>query len=287
MQEFFLLYGFALVWVIFASIQDLKSREVANWLNFSLIIFALGFRFFYSLFNTSPLNFNFFYQGMIGLGIFFVLGNLFYYGRIFAGGDAKLFMALGSVLGISNSFTDNLNIYSIFLLSLFFFGSFYGLFWSIFLSARNFKQFKKEFLIQFSSNKKYFLVFTFLAILFLVAGFFASIFLFFGFLIFVFPYLYIYAKSVDESCMVKKIKSSELMEGDWISQNIKIGNKNIKPAWDGLSTREISEIRKKYHSIKVKEGIPFIPVFLFSFFALIIIYFFQVDLINYLFNLSF
>ena len=45
----------ALVWILFATIQDLRSREVANWLNFSLIIFALGLRFFYGLFS----NFNF------------------------------------------------------------------------------------------------------------------------------------------------------------------------------------------------------------------------------------
>jgi hypothetical protein len=30
---------------------------------------------------------NFFYQGLIGLGIFFIIGNAFYYGRLFAGGD--------------------------------------------------------------------------------------------------------------------------------------------------------------------------------------------------------
>ena len=86
MIEMIFLICLAFVWIVFASVQDLKSREVANWLNFSLIIFALGFRFFYSLFNN---NFNFLYQGLIGLGIFFVLGNLFYYGRMFAGGDAK------------------------------------------------------------------------------------------------------------------------------------------------------------------------------------------------------
>ncbi|MBI2056754.1 hypothetical protein HYT91_00690 [Candidatus Pacearchaeota archaeon] len=45
------LVALALVWMIFAVVQDLKKREIANWVNFSLIIFALGFRFFYSLFN--------------------------------------------------------------------------------------------------------------------------------------------------------------------------------------------------------------------------------------------
>ncbi|MBU2053223.1 MAG: prepilin peptidase [Nanoarchaeota archaeon] len=97
---FLIVLGF--VWIIFASVQDLKNKEVANWLNFSLIIFALGFRFFYSLFYRG--GFSFFYQGLIGLGIFFVLGNLLYYGRMFAGGDAKLMIAMGAVLPFSESF---------------------------------------------------------------------------------------------------------------------------------------------------------------------------------------
>ena len=48
-------------------------------------------------------SFNFFYQGLIGLGIFFVLGNAFYYGRFFAGGDAKLMISLGAILPLSTS----------------------------------------------------------------------------------------------------------------------------------------------------------------------------------------
>ena len=91
----------AVTWLVFASIHDLKKRIVPNWLSFSLIIFALGFRFFYSLFNE---NFSFFLQGLIGLGIFFIIGNLLYYGRMFAGGDAKLMIALGPILGFSGSF---------------------------------------------------------------------------------------------------------------------------------------------------------------------------------------
>ena len=67
------LFILGLIWITFASIQDLKNKEIANWLNFSLIIFALGFRFFYGLFESN--NFEFFYQGLIGLGIFFTMNK--------------------------------------------------------------------------------------------------------------------------------------------------------------------------------------------------------------------
>jgi Flp pilus assembly protein protease CpaA len=58
MNEVLFLFILGLVWILFATIQDIKKREIADWLSFSLIIFAIGFRFFYSLFEG---NFSFFY----------------------------------------------------------------------------------------------------------------------------------------------------------------------------------------------------------------------------------
>jgi len=112
MFEVIFLSALALIWIVFATVQDIRKREIANWLNFSLIIFALGFRFFYSLF--SDFGFSFFYQGLIGFGIFLVLGNLLYYGRMFAGGDAKLMIALGAILPFTLVFNDNLRIFALF-----------------------------------------------------------------------------------------------------------------------------------------------------------------------------
>jgi hypothetical protein len=35
--------------------SDLKKREVPNWLNFSLVVFALAYRAFYSVINNDSL----------------------------------------------------------------------------------------------------------------------------------------------------------------------------------------------------------------------------------------
>jgi len=105
MYEIIFLLALGIVWILFASIQDLKTREVANWLSFSLVIFALAFRLFYSI-NLRDMNF--LYQGFLGLGIFFIIGNLMYYGRVFAGGDAKLMIVLGSILPLSENIFINL-----------------------------------------------------------------------------------------------------------------------------------------------------------------------------------
>ena len=169
MLEVIFLIVLALVWIIFANVQDLKSREIANWLNFSLIIFALGFRFFYCLFSQD--SFGFFYQGLIGLGIFFIVGNLFYYGRIFAGGDAKLMIALGTILPFSGDFSINLKIFVLFLFIFLFSGAFYGLIISVVLSIRDFKSFKKEFFKKLKKNRKMIYSFMFLGLVLMIFGF--------------------------------------------------------------------------------------------------------------------
>ena len=276
MYEIIFLAILGIIWIFFAVVQDLKTREIANWLNFSLIIFALGFRFFYSLFIGE---FGFFYQGIYGLGIFFIIGNLFYYGRIFAGGDAKLMIALGAVLPFKESFYENLNFFLIFLAVFLFVGAIYSLIISLWFSFRNFKSFKKEFKKQLIKLKKYYLLGLFLAIFLAFLGFVIEIFLIFGVLVFVFLNLYIYAKAVDESSMIRKIKTGKLTEGDWLYKNTKVGRKTIKASWEGLNKSDIELLKKKYKEIKIRYGIPFSPVFLISF--LILIWFFwNVELRN-------
>jgi len=273
----------ALVWIFFAVIQDIRSREIANWLNFSLVVFALGFRFFYGLF--FDIDFNFFYQGLIGFGIFFVLGNLFYYGRIFAGGDAKLMMALGAVLPFSKSFFINLQIFVLFFILFLISGMIYGLVFSIVLMLKNWEDFKKEFLKQLKKFKKIILgVFVF-GLVFMCLGFLESMFFFLGFFVFILPYVFIFARAVDESCMVKKIKPKDLREGDWLYKNVKMGKKLIKAKWDGLSKDNIKLLQRSKKNVLIKQGIAFAPVFLISFVFLIIIFlFFGLDFLNFFFR---
>ncbi|MBU4069716.1 MAG: prepilin peptidase [Nanoarchaeota archaeon] len=280
MYEIMFLWVIGFIWILFASIQDLKSREVANWVNFSLIIFALGFRFFYCLFSET--SFNFFYQGLIGLGIFFILGNLFYYSRIFAGGDAKLMIALGAILPFSGYFLINLRIFIVFLIVFLFIGSFYGLFWGFALSIKNFKNFTKEFSRQFKKNKLIIYLLSCLGICLVIFGFINPLLMAFGVLFFLLPYFYFYAKAIEEVCMIKEVRVNKLTEGDWLYKNIKVGKRLIKANWDGLSQKDIQLIKKKYKQIKIKQGIPFVPVFLISFLILIYLWFF-VDFVFYLF----
>ena len=98
MYESLFLIILAFIWLIVASVLDFKTREIPNWLNFSLITFALAFRALFSIVESEPL---FFVYGVLGFAMFFILANIFYYARIIAGGDAKLLMGLGAVLPLS------------------------------------------------------------------------------------------------------------------------------------------------------------------------------------------
>jgi len=267
------LFVLALVWIVFAVVQDLKTREVANWLNFSLIIFALAFRFFWSLFDG---NFVFFYQGLIGLGIFFVLGNALYYGRFFAGGDTKLMISLGAILPLSNYFLFNVQIFVIFLGIFLISGAVYSLSMSAYLSIRNFKSFKKEFGKQFRKNKKLVFVSLFVGAIFFIFGFKESSLFSLGIFLAVFPQIYIYTKAVDESCMRKSVSASNLTEGDWLYKDVEIGKKVISAKWEGLSMDDIKKIRKNHKSVIIRQGIPFTPVFLISLLVLILLWYAQI-----------
>lgn len=267
----------ALVWSVFAIFKDMKTREVPNWLNFSLIIFALGIRFFYSFFESD--NFNFFYQGLIGFGIFFVIGNLFYYGRIFAGGDAKLMIAYGAVLPFFSDFFSNVRFFVLFIFLFLISGAFYGLVVSIIMMVRHFSEFKKEF-VKRVCIKRYLVFFVFfMALIFILLSFFWEFFLIFGLIIFILPFFYFFAKAIDEACMVRRIKTSFLREGDWLYKDIKVGKDKIKASWEGLSLKDIKRIQTKRDYVYIREGIPFTPVFLIAFG--ILIYLWKYDLLGF------
>jgi len=257
-----------LVWIVGAVVQDLRRREVDNLWNFSLIFFALAYRVCVSIFSG---NYWFVLNGLIGLVVFFVLGNLFYYLRVFAGGDAKLLMALGAVLPLSYNWIINLKIFGFFILLFLVTGSFYALIYAVCLVFQNFKKFSKEFRAQCVLHKKMFLMALIFALLWVVFSFFINQFGFIliGLVILLFPVLFVFAKAVEESCMVKNLKPSEVTEGDWLYRDIVVGGKKVKSNWEGVSRRKLSLIRKSRKKILVKQGIPFTPAFLFGFLVLL------------------
>jgi len=266
MKEYYFLFALAFLFTLFASIQDLKKREVANWLNFSFIAFALAYRAFYSL---ATKNLQFFLFGVLGFAIFFIIAHALYYAKAFAGGDAKLLMGFGIIIPYT-SYSSLLILSPVFLFVLFLVGAVYSLLYSIIIITKNKQKFKKEFLSYF---RKYKFTLTTSLILFLVSPFltFIASLIIPLTILFLIPLIYVYTKSL-ENCMIKLYNYNGLTEGDWLVNDIKL-TKNIiiKKTVHGLSKKDIKLLKKYKRNVLIKEGIPFIPAF---FITLIIMVFF-------------
>lgn len=73
---------------------------------------------------------------------------------------------------------------------------------------------------------------------------------------------------MEKSVFIKEVSYGELREEDWIEEPIMVGKRVIVPAESpGLTKDDVDKIKqlvaegKLSGRIKIKEGIPFIPVF--------------------------
>jgi Flp pilus assembly protein protease CpaA len=270
-QNLFLII-LGLVWIIGAVLQDLHRREVDNVWNFSLIFFALSYRAAFSIYNN---DYSLLLNGVIGFIIFLILGNLFYYLRVFEGGDAKLMIALGPLLPLSYNWISNFKIFGLFILLFLITGSFYVLVWSVVLMIKNWNKFTKQYVKHARNYSKMFFIAFFFFILWSIVGilFNSSFFVIFGVVVVLFPILFVFAKSVEDSCMIRSLSPSKVTEGDWLYHDVLVKGKRIKADWDGVSKSELLLMRKRTNKkILVKEGIPFTPGFLFGFLVLLYLF---------------
>ena len=256
----FLLLCTAFLCLIAASITDLRKREVPNLLSFGLIAFAFVIRAITAIIEKQP---SYFIYGIIAFAIFFLLANLFYYTKIFGGGDAKLLMALSVVFATNPTFFKPLTQKFFFLefgftepfllgflINILVIGSIYGFFYSIYLAIRNKKEFCKKFKCINKKAKLLKFFYLIVAFIFLIVvglnfryylldvGFFVMLLI-----LLILPYLYIFVKAVEDSAMTKKIPPDKLSEGDWLAEPVKLKNKLIKPSIHGLSKREINLLK--------------------------------------------
>lgn len=267
---FLIILGF--IWILGAVLQDLRRREVDNVWNFSLIFFAIAYRASFSIYSN---DYWFLLNGILGFVIFLILGNLFYYLRVFAGGDAKLMIALGPILPLSYNWIANFKIFGIFIFLFLITGSAYVFVWSIVLMIRHWNKFRKHYIKQVKVFKKMFFISFLFFIFWIIIGilFKSSFFVILGVVIILFPVLFIFAKSVEESCMIRALSPDKVTEGDWLYHDVLLKGKKIKADWDGVSKRELFLMRKRAkRKILIKEGIPFTPGFLLGFLVLLYLF---------------
>lgn len=262
-----LIYCVCLFLLIIGTFTDIKVREVPDWINYSGIFAGLGIRLIYSLYSF---DWSFILEGVFGFGVFFAVGAAMFYLGQWGGGDSKLLMALGALLGLQL----NLSHFTVgFVINLMIAGGIYGFIWSAALALKNNDKFLVEFKKRLDLHKKWRLLMIAFAFVFFVMAFFVGdVFLkfmlvFLALFMPVMNYMIIFVKSVEYSCMYKKVKVSELTEGDWIAKDVFVKGRRICGPKDlGIEKKQITQLIKlKVKSIVIKSGIPFVPSFLIAF----------------------
>jgi Flp pilus assembly protein protease CpaA len=282
MIEINIIIAVTLLFTIIAVMFDLKKeRIIPNYLSYFLIIFGLVSHTIISILESSiwPLAYS-----VAGAVILFLFGALLYYTGVWAGGDTKMLTGFGATLATVNAIVAWPFLFTI-VFNILILGSFIGLFWSIGLAIKH----RKEFVIEsrkvinkfrwvvallYSGLVIVILTFIFQKFAFEASFIWAAIVLIF--------YLSVSLKAVENACMYKTVTATELIEGDWIAEPIKHKNKIVyKPNKVGIEQTEINRlISLKIKSIRVKDGLPYLPAFLVA----LVVSLFGVDVMFFIFK---
>jgi Flp pilus assembly protein protease CpaA len=258
--------------LITAAYIDIKTLEVPDWLNYAGIIIGLGVNSIYSVQQVS-------WQPIIG-SVFGLLaglafGSLMYYTGQWGGGDAKLLIAVGAIIG------GELALQSFgvsFLFNLFILGALWGVCYTIFLGIRNYSKTKEKWKLIVAKKKWLRMTTLAIAIGLIVTGLVVRELMLPFFLLALGVYftyhLILLIKAVELSSMHKRITPDKLTEGDWLIEEVCIdGEKIAGPSKTGLQKKELDVLRLKCANKKicVKYGVPFTPAFLLAFIATLVV----------------
>ncbi len=265
------LASMAVIGLAAATIQDVRTREVPDWITYGLIGAGFGLRLIGALGNEP---WSYFFSAWLGLGITYLLGSLMYYARQWGGGDAKMMMALGVLFATRPSFIADTGIpfLGVLFINILLFGAIYGLAWGVMLAWKHRKRFTQvaKTLLQekkMISIRIYAIVLAGIAfgIALLIDDLFIRLStMTLALLILLYPYLWIYVKAVEKACLYKHLRPQELTEGDWVEQDVIVNKRVIyKIKNTGIEKADIQKlIKARVKQVMVKEGIPFIPPFL-------------------------
>jgi len=271
-----ILITITLIALLVASYSDIRTREVPDWLNYGLIFTAFGIRAIFSI----NLGWEIILSGILGFIVCFGFALLFYYTGQWGGGDSKLLMGIGAVIGITFPFNDSSWDLLFFFIALLLFGAIFGLLWMVYIAIKKRKVFSLNFKKSISKKKKLHISLAVLSLILIVP----TIFYIFLWPLILFPlvffYLLIFVNSVEKSCFINKVKIKNLTEGDWLAEDLKIKNKLVLEK-KTLELEDLWKLRKlegkgKLTEVLIKEGVPFVPIFLLAYLAIIFVdYFFN------------
>ncbi len=255
-----------------AAYIDVKTLEVPDWLNYSGIAAGIGIHLIYSLQQWSWLPIMF---SAIGLAIGLALGSLMFYTGQWGGGDAKLLMATGALIGFEPS---RFAFGASYMINLVFIGGIWGIIWSIWLAVKNRTKFIAMYakIRHINKYRRIRMIGIISAGIMIIASFaipelrlellglaLASYFL---------CHMVVLMKAVELSSMHKWVTPLKLTEGDWLLKPVIAGKTRIEPPRLGLGKKELRILKnlyaqKKITKVHIKYGLPFTPAFLITFIA--------------------
>ena len=266
----YIILTFILFYFIIASIEDIKKREVYDYINYSLSFLMISIGIFHSIVINSfePIK-------LVGFGLLlgFLFGSILYYLGIWGGGDAKFligfsassyyllyFIKSTTLIPFLNSKITLEKISEIFLFN---FGEFIKLFFQFFLKIilvldilfllfivfSFIKTFKDKKQVKNLSVLSSILLFLFSGLYFYYSS---IILILIGFICFIL--LFFADDEIFNSVYIKIKKSfSELVVGDLLVENIKFNKKNLvskENFINGLEQNDISLISKYFKNEK-------------------------------------
>ncbi|MBT3297841.1 hypothetical protein HN385_02870 [archaeon] len=273
------LFILTLITLIIASYTDIKRREVPDMISYGFIFLALLLRATFAI----DYGWQFLVSGLVGFIICLVIASVLFFSGQWGGADSKLLLGMGVVLGTDFIFGTSSNINLAWGLALFFLllllvSAIYGLVWMLVLAFIK----RKNFIISFKSKIKQNKVEHFVAlgftILFLILTFWQVFFLVLAIIPLLGYYLFIFVASVEETCFIQARKIPFLVEGDWLAEDVyvmkeNLGRKELVVEKKVIDRKDLNHLRQLYSEgqlteIKIKEGLPLVPGFLFAYLVL-------------------
>jgi Flp pilus assembly protein protease CpaA len=260
--SFIFLLGLAVAGTAIGTYSDIKTRLVPDYINYFMIFAGFGSHAIISVLqnNAWPLLFS-----LAGAGALFGIGYLLYKVGAWGGGDTKLLTAYGAIFAPFPAVAIWPYILSLWI-NILIFGALFGII-GMFLLLYKHRDKSVPALKQYVTKHKY-VAYSLagIAIPSAVLSAYDSVFLISFFVIFLAVLVLIFSV-VEKTCLVKKIRPAQLVEGDWITSSVKTKDFVYEPKKSGAEKNDIENLIKlekegKLDSIEVKDGLPYLPAFL-------------------------